>query len=133
MMPDLWRELGFESELDAPGMMSASLSEALRGAAGPGALRRGEGTEGEATVNGTQAGNGTGVVDFMSQMNFSVMVYFVTFVFIGSIIAMNVVVAVMLEGFVSSLHADENNKRLEIEARNHQAEILNISSFSYLI
>jgi hypothetical protein len=30
---------------------------------------------------------------------------------------------VMLEGFVSSLHADDNTKRLEMEARNHQAEI----------
>ena len=132
-MPDLLRELGFESEVDAPGMLSASLSEARWDAAGPRALRRGEGTAGEATVNEMQGENGTVVADVMSQINFSVMVYFVSFVFIGSIIAMNVVVAVMLEGFVSSLHEDEKNKRLEIEARNHQAEILNMSSFSYVI
>jgi hypothetical protein len=48
------------------------------------------------------------------------MMFFVSFVFCGSIIAINVVVAVLLEGFVSSLHEDENMKRLEIEARNHQ-------------
>ena len=128
-MPALWRELGFESEVDASGMLSASMREARWEAAGPRALRRGGSTAGEATVNGTQAGNGTGVVDLrhnvdvMSQINFSVMLYFVSISFIGGIIAMNVVVAVMLEGFVSSLHADDNTKRLEMEARNHQAEI----------
>jgi hypothetical protein len=48
------------------------------------------------------------------------MMFFVSFVFCGSIIAVNVVVAVLLEGFVSSLQQDDNTKRLELEARNHQ-------------
>jgi hypothetical protein len=53
------------------------------------------------------------------QVDLSVMVFFVSFVFCGSIVAINVVVAVMLEGFVSSLNEDDNLKRLEVEARNH--------------
>ena len=124
-VPTLQHPQGFVSDLDEPGMRFgvASADVAPPDAAGPSAVRRGESTAEEALATEGEAGPETmaaGGVEFLTQIDLSVMLYFVSFVFFGSIIAINVVVAVMLEGFVSSLNADETAKRLEMEARNHQ-------------
>ena len=55
----------------------------------------------------------------MQSIDWTVAMYFVSFVFVGAIIAINVVVSVMFEGFVSTLEADASAERIEREAEQH--------------
>ena len=55
----------------------------------------------------------------VASLDWTVAVYFISFVFVGAIIAINVVVSVMFEGFVSSLEADAASDRIEQEAAQH--------------
>lgn len=71
---------------------------------------------GEAAGIEQQLEDGSGIV---TNLDWATAIYFVSFVFVGAIIAINIVVSVMFEGFLSTLEAKDCAERIEKEAEQH--------------
>lgn len=53
------------------------------------------------------------------EIDWQVVLYFVSFIFLVGIVAINIIVAVLLEGFMSSMSRHDATKRIADEAREH--------------
>ena len=117
---------------------TTSAPESRRQGEPPMDWRKGEG--GSAGVE-QQLEDGSEVYE-ITTLDWATAIYFVSFVFVGSIIAINIVVSVMFEGFLSTLEAKDCAERIEKEAEQHHrvagpldpvlASLANFSSPSHL-
>ena len=54
------------------------------------------------------------------ELDWQVAVYFVSFILLAGIVLLNVILTVLVEGFMSSIQEEQENKRIDEEIREHQ-------------